>query len=246
MQYKGTTVPIKGFLETSFVDWPGKICSVIFLPDCNFRCRYCHNAPLVLEPESLKNVDFQDILTYLAENKGWVDGVCISGGEPTLHDSLPTILAEIRNLGFTTKLDTNGTKPAVLKSLITAGLVDYIAMDVKAPLDEQSYCAITQSATMLDEIKESIRLIISSDIQHEFRCTVIPSYHQPHEIVRLAKELNGAQRFRLQNFNPHHTLDPDLCAHQPYDERVIHELQQQVDALLCGQTGHSTFMFGTA
>lgn len=245
MQQKGMAVPIKGFLETSFIDWPGKICSVIFLPHCNFRCRYCHNAPLVLEPDSLKTFDLHGILTYLAENKGWIDGVCISGGEPTLHDSLPALLIEIRNLGLATKLDTNGTNPAVLRSLIKADLIDYIAMDVKAPLDEQSYCAITQSATRLDAIKESIRLIISNGIQHEFRCTVIPSYHRPHEIVRLAQELNGAQRLRIQNFNPHQTLDPDLCDHQPYDDTTIHELQQQVDALLCGRTGHNSCVFGT-
>ncbi|MCX8045125.1 MAG: anaerobic ribonucleoside-triphosphate reductase activating protein [Desulfobacterota bacterium] len=226
------SVPVKGFIETSFVDWPGKICSVIFLPYCNLRCRYCHNAALVLEPENITTVEKNRIVSYLAANRGWIDGVCVSGGEPTLHASLPMLLAELRRMGFATKLDTNGTRPDVLRMLIQNGLLDYIAMDVKAPLDEESYCAVTQSQNMLAAVKESIQVILASGIEHEFRCTVLPHFHDPDSIVEIARTLNGAKRLRLQNFNPGETLDPDFEQMQPYADDLICNLQQNVDAVL--------------
>ncbi|MEI6126809.1 MAG: anaerobic ribonucleoside-triphosphate reductase activating protein [Pseudomonadota bacterium] len=225
-------LPIKGFIETSFVDWPGKISSVIFLSRCNFRCRYCHNAEIVLRHETIKNISFAVILQYLAAQKKWVDGVCISGGEPTLHEDLPFVLEVLKHEGFLTKLDTNGSNPDILQSIIAGGLVDYIAMDIKASLNESSYCRITQADNMLTLVKRSIRILIDSGIQHEFRCTVLPSYHGPEEIINIARELNGAQRLKIQNFNPTHTLDPELKSHQPYSEEMIDHIQQQVNAII--------------
>jgi pyruvate formate lyase activating enzyme len=227
------TIPIKGFLETSFVDWPGKICSVIFFSQCNFRCRYCHNARLVLQPETFTTIGFDTIMQYLNGQKGWIDGVCVSGGEPTLHPSLPLVLAALKEKGFLTKLDTNGSHPGVLQTLLAEGLVDYIAMDVKASLNETQYCAIIQAPDMLAAVKKSIRIIIDSGIEHEFRCTVLPSYHNPEEIVEIARELNGAHRLRIQNFKPEHTLDPDLQSHQPFTEEMIDSLQQRVNDIIC-------------
>jgi len=103
-----TKVPVKGFIETSFVDWPGKICSVIFFPKCNFRCCYCHNSELVLKHENLEDIDFDSILVRLSDQKKWIDGICISGGEPTLYSELPEVFSIIKKEGFQTKLDTNG------------------------------------------------------------------------------------------------------------------------------------------
>jgi pyruvate formate lyase activating enzyme len=226
-------IPIKGFIETSFVDWPGKICSVIFLSHCNFRCRYCHNAELVLRHEALKNIEFDGIMDYLESQKGWIDGVCVSGGEPTLYSGLPELLDAIKADGFLAKLDTNGSNPQILKALIDKGLVDFVAMDVKASLNETSYCAITQAADMLVSVKKSIRIIIDSGIDHEFRCTVLPSYHNPDAIVEMARELNGAHRLRIQNFNPDHTLDPSLKTLQPYTEDIIDQIQQRVNNIIC-------------
>lgn len=223
---------IKGFLETSFVDWPGKICSVIFFPRCNFRCGYCHNGPLVLRPETLTTVDFNAILQYLESKRGWIDGVCVTGGEPTLQECLPLVLAALRERGVAVKLDTNGSKPDVLEALFREGLVDYVAMDIKASLDPESYCAVTRSPDILASVKRSIRLIIDSGITHEFRCTVLPRFHDPDSIVGIARELNGAQRLRLQNFNPAETLDPGLAQMQPYEDEVLRNLQQQVNDVL--------------
>lgn len=226
-------IPIKGFIETSFVDWPGKICAVIFLSQCNFRCRYCHNAELVLRPEALQNIELDDIMSYIEGQKGWIDGVCVSGGEPTLCRGLPDLLAVIKAEGFLAKLDTNGSNPQVLRSLIDKGLVDFVAMDVKASLNETSYCDITQATDMLVSVKKSIRIIIDSGIEHEFRCTVLPSFLNSDEIVEIARELNGAHRLRIQNFNPEHTLDPSLKTLQPYTEDVIDQIQQRVNNIIC-------------
>lgn len=226
-------IPIKGFLETSFVDWPGKICSVIFFSQCNFRCLYCHNAELVLQPDTIKTIGFDTIMQYLSSQKGWIDGVCVSGGEPTLHPALPLVLAALKEKGFLTKLDTNGSNPEVLQSLLSEGLVDYIAMDVKASLNEKSYCKITQASDMLGLVRKSIRIIIDSGIEHEFRCTVLPSFHNIEEIVEIARELNGAHRLRIQNFRPDHTLDPDLKSHQPFTDEMIDNLQQRVNDIIC-------------
>jgi len=226
-------LPVKGFIETSFVDWPGKICSVIFLSRCNFRCRYCHNADLVLRHDALKNISFNFIMQYLTTQRRWVDGVCVSGGEPTLHEDLPFVLAVLKHEGFQTKLDTNGTNPDMLRSIIDDGLVDYVAMDIKSSLDETSYCKITQAENMLSLVKRSIRIIIDSGMKHEFRCTVLPSYHDPEEIMNIARELNGAHRLRIQNFNPANTLDPDLQSHQPFSEEMINDIQQRVNDIIC-------------
>jgi len=228
----GLPIPVKGFLETSFVDWPGKICAVIFFPRCNFRCGYCHNAPLVLAPETLATVDFDAILQYLESRREWIDGVCVTGGEPTLHECLPLVLAALRARGFATKLDTNGSNPGILEALLRDGLVDYVAMDIKASLDASSYCAVTRSPGTLAAVKKSIRLIIDSGIEHEFRCTVLPDFHDLDSIVSIARELNGAQRLRLQNFNPGETLDPAFADMRPYTDEMLTRLQEHVNDVL--------------
>src|SRR3990172_5212753 len=124
---------IKGFLETSFVDWRGMITALIFLPSCNFRCPYCHNHPLVLSPQNYRDIPLGSILAKLDTLKGWVDGVTISGGEPTLCNDLPILISSFKKEGFKVKLDTNGSNPSVIRSLIDEELIDYIATDIKSP-----------------------------------------------------------------------------------------------------------------
>jgi pyruvate formate lyase activating enzyme len=226
------SLSIKGFIETSFVDWPGKLCSVIFFPHCNFRCRYCHNGQLLTNPDMLQDIPFSRIMDYLQRERAWIDGVCLSGGEATLQPQLPEILTYIKKQGFLTKLDTNGSNPEVLKRLIDGRLVDCVSMDVKAALDERSYCAITQSASVLEAVKHSIRILIDSPVEHEFRLTVVPSYHGPDEILQVARELNGATRLRIQNFNPASVLDPSLQSLKPFDDELISSFQQQVNNIL--------------
>lgn len=227
-------IPIKGFIDTSFVDWPGKICSILFFPQCNFRCPYCHNADLVLRPDTIATIAPANVFGRLHDLRGWIDGVCVSGGEPTLQPKLRRLLEVLREAGFQTKLDTNGSNPDVLRQLIGAGLIDYVAMDVKSCLDENSYCKITNvSGNMLERVRSSIELLLEGRVDYEFRITVVPSYHGPEDLFRLARDLSGAAKLRLQNFKPGDSiLDPALNTVKPYTQEDLAGLQLRVDELL--------------
>jgi len=226
---------IKGFLETSFVDWPGKLCSVMFLPSCNFRCSYCHNSELVLHPDMIANIPFDQVIERLQDMQGWIDGVCVSGGEPTIHPFLPHLLQAIRQQGLLTKLDTNGGRPEMLAALLNDKLIDYVAMDIKAPLAEDAYCKVTGVRGMTENVKKSIDIIRTSNVPYEFRFTVLPSYHQPEDIFRVAEALCGATKLKLQNFKPAHTLDPLLNTCRSYDAEDITIYQQKVDQIISRQ-----------
>jgi pyruvate formate lyase activating enzyme len=232
-------LPIKGFIDTSFVDWPGKICAVLFFPLCNFRCAYCHNAELVLHPEEIVTIDPKGVFERLEDLRGWIDGVCVTGGEPTLQPKLRRLMEVVREAGFQTKLDTNGSNPDVLRSLLDAGLLDYVAMDVKSCLDESSYATITNAPeSMLSRVRASIDLLREGRVEYEFRITVVPSYHGPEDIFRLARDLRGAARLRLQNFNPEgRLLDPALKTVKPYTPETLADLQLRVNELLCASGG---------
>ena len=225
-------IRIKGFLETSFVDWPGRICAVLFLPYCNFRCPYCHNHDLVLEPEQYEDVPLEFVLERLGELSGWVDGVCITGGEPTIHPDLPSLIREIKKRGMAVKLDTNGSHPDVLRRLMDEGLLDYVAMDVKAPLEEVSYRRAVGVAVNLQRIKESIALLMEGRVEYQFRITVVPSLHKEGDLRRLAHQLAGARDLTLQNFNPRDPLDPSFREVRPYDEEWMKKMQREVSRIL--------------
>ena len=207
---------IKGFLETSFIDWRGHICSVVFTPRCNFRCPFCHNHELVLHPQKFEVFSVEYILGYLTSFKEWVDGVCITGGEPTLQPGLTNFLILLRKHGIKIKLDTNGTKPDLLDFLITNNLVDYVAMDIKGPFNDLDYSRAAGVAVNLDAVRKSVGLIKNSGIEYEFRTTVVPSLHSREHIVKIAQELEGSSLWRLQDFNPANTLDKSLRNVKPY------------------------------
>lgn len=229
----GQKISIKGFVETSFVDWPGKVCSVIFFPFCNFRCAYCHNADLVLNPDAFEDIEYDTVFERLSGLKGWVDGVCVSGGEPTLHPELPRVLSSLKEKGFLTKLDTNGSNPGVLSLLMNQGLVDYIAMDVKSCLDETSYCRVSGSSGILNDVNKSIQMLIRGNIQYEFRITVVPRFHTSADVFRLARQLKGARMLRLQNFSPSPAvLDRCFQNEPPFPEEELMVMQQNVDQLI--------------
>jgi pyruvate formate lyase activating enzyme len=222
---------IKGFLETSFVDWPGKVCSVLFLPYCNFRCPYCHNHPLVLHPEEYRSVPFEDILSYLHSFEGWIDGVCITGGEPTLHADLAFLMVEIKRHGFLVKLDTNGSNPQLLEDLVEAREIDFVSMDVKAPLDPFSYRRSAGLPIDLSLILRSIEILKRGKVEHEFRMTVVPGLHREEDIKNLGAQLRAGQRFVLQNFNPENPLDPSLKNTPPYDPTVLKGIEREVQGI---------------
>ena len=201
---------IKGFLEASFVDWRGRMCAVLFFGGCNFRCPFCHNHPLVLSPESLSSLDFKEVLHRLASLQKWLGGVCISGGEPTLDPDLPKKLFALKKEGWAVKLDTNGSRPRIIEQLLVEGLVDMVAMDVKAPLQQERYNQCAGTMVDLAPIKKSIDLLKKSSIAHEFRMTVVPRFHSKADILEWAAYLGKDSWLTLQNFNPQSTMDPDL------------------------------------
>lgn len=212
---------IRGFIETSLLDWDGKISSVVFLPGCNFNCPYCSNWMLVHEPETLPAVDLNKIDNFLSGRKDFIDGVVITGGEPTLHPWLPELIKHFKSLGMLVKLDTNGSNPEILSDLLDHKLIDYSAMDIKAPLNEK-YQEATGVGVDLSKIKESIKLIINSGIDHEFRTTVLPGLIDEKGIEAIAKEIAGARKFVLQQFVPQHSRDKTLQRLTPYPkERML-------------------------
>ncbi|MFH1148167.1 MAG: anaerobic ribonucleoside-triphosphate reductase activating protein [Pseudomonadota bacterium] len=218
---------IKGFVETSFVDWPGRLCAVLFLPGCNFRCPYCHNPDLATGGRSLPAWRFSSILKRLGELKGWVESVCITGGEATIHNFLPDLLFELKDKGFQTKLDTNGSNPKVLEYLFQKSLIDFVAMDVKAPLSEPLYGRCTGVIPPLAEIKESIELIMEEGTAYQFRTTIVPRLLGIEDVLNLAGQLRGAKDYKLQNFNPGATLDPAFQNEPPYEYSTFRELQRR-------------------
>ena len=225
-------IEIKGFLETSFLDWPGKICSVLFLPGCNFRCPYCHNHPLVFHPGQFASISLKEILQRLHSFKGWVDGVCLTGGEPTLHADLPLLIREIKEMELLVKLDTNGSNPEMLKKLIDQREVDFIAMDVKAPLDPFSYRRSAGCSIDLALVSKSIEILKRGKVEYQFRMTVVPQLHSEEEIQALGQQLRAGRRMILQNFNPENPLDPSLKNTPPYDPKVLKEMERRVQEMV--------------
>lgn len=225
-------IEIKGFLETSFSDWQGKICSVLFLPRCNFRCPYCHNHSLVFHPEQYATLPLEDILARLHSLREWIDGVCLTGGEPTLHADLPLLVRKIKRHGFSVKLDTNGSNPAMLEELIEEGEMDFISMDVKAPLEPFRYSRSTGLPVNLKLILDSIEILKREKVEYEFRMTVVPGLHAEEDIRTLGGRLRAGQRFILQNFNPENPLEPSLKKVVPYDPRVLKKIEREIQEMM--------------
>ena len=194
---------IKGFIDASFVDWEGKISAVIFLPNCNFRCPFCHNFKLVSNVQEVETIPFEQIENQLERQRGWIDGVCITGGEPTLHADLPELCSRLKKMGFQVKVDTNGTTPSMLKELMDRKLVDYVAMDIKAPLTVEKYsqsCDV-KAEKLLENVKESVEALIESGMDYEFRTTVVPTIHGEEDIKQICRSLNGCRKYVLQKFD---------------------------------------------
>lgn len=217
-------------IETSLIDWEGKIVSTLYVSSCNFRCPYCYNCDLVLHPNNFKNIPFEDINNYLLKRKDFIDGICMSGGEPTLYPDLPSYFKEIKDKGFLIKLDTNGANPKLLEDLLGLGLVDYIAMDIKSSLDFDNYskAAGIRDKILLEKVKDSIKLIMNSKVDYEFRTTVVPILHTEKTIIKIAKYISGAKKYVLQNFSPLEvTLEPSFQKIIPYSAEKIQELTEK-------------------
>ena len=233
--------PIKGFIETSFVDWPGKITSIVFLTLCNFRCPYCHNHDLVLDPDQFPSFPMDYIVGKLKHFRKWIDGVCITGGEPTLLPNLTELIKALRNEQMLIKLDTNGSRPEVVEHLIADGLVDCISMDVKAPLEADLYSRCAGVQVNIANIKESVSLLRSNRIPYQFRTTVVPTLLTGDNLVQLAHELEGCSGLKLQNFSPVNTLDPEYIKIKPYSEDELASMQDEVNLAIRGSNPSAAY-----
>jgi len=188
---------IAGVQKNSFVDFPGKVAMVLFTPGCNLDCFYCHNRSIIREDGLRSLWDPEEVFSLLGSRKKFLDAVVISGGEPTLQKGLEEFIGRIKELGFLVKLDTNGTRPGVVERLLSLGLIDYIAMDIKAPL--QRYEEICGVAVDLSGIRESVDLLLKSRVSYEFRTTLVPQLKE-EDVVAMAKWIQGAKRYILQQY----------------------------------------------
>lgn len=192
-------IRICGIMKTTLLDYPGKVACTVFLPGCNMRCPFCHNPRVVFGKDEL--IDTNELFSFLKKRQGILDGVCITGGEPTLYgDSLTALIKEIKKLGFLVKLDTNGTSPEMIERLTSESLVDYIAMDIKSDLTNEAYEKACGANIDVEIIKKSVNIIASSGIDHEFRTTVVRELHSENDLLNAAKFLSGKGRYFLQSF----------------------------------------------
>lgn len=203
---------LRGLTKLTLLDFPGHLACTVFTGACNFRCPYCHNAPLVLAPQSCPLISEEEFFHFLRSRKGKLEGVCITGGEPTLQPALPEFIQKIKELGFLVKLDTNGYRPEVLKLLLEKHLPDMVAMDIKnAPKAYALAAGLSEDCFSINNIEESIRLLLASGISHEFRTTVVKELHTPEQFKAIGLWLSGfaktytgsktlASPYVLQNF----------------------------------------------
>lgn len=208
-----TTEPrIVGLLGSGMLDWPGRLATTVFLGGCNLRCPYCHNPELVGARRSTLSVD--DVMDHVRTKRAWLDGVVITGGEPTTDPALVDLLRACRAEGIPVKLDTNGTSPDVLESLLEDRLVDFVALDVKS-LPEH-YDRVTGAHDTWPRVQRSIRAIIEHGVDHEFRTTCYPSAVDTADLPRIASHLAGGRRYAIQQFRPQRTLDPGAATVRPH------------------------------
>lgn len=216
---------ICGLQKTSLIDYPGKICAVVFTRGCNFSCPFCHNPELVRIETAPPEISWDFIGQFLSSRKKILDGVTITGGEPTIHSDLPEFIDQIKDLGLAVKLDTNGANQEMLVQLINNKKIDYIAMDIKAPIDR--YREVVRADIDTRDILSSISLIMASNIGYEFRSTILPRLHGKKDLVEMSKLIKGAKNYYLQNFRGRNCqlLDPSFNQEKSFTSDELAELQ---------------------
>ncbi len=198
---------IGGYQKLTLIDYPGKIATTVFTVGCSFRCPFCHNPELVLSPGISNNME-KDFFEFLKKRKGKLEGVCITGGEPTIQLDLINFIEKIKKMGFSVKLDTNGSRPDILRKIVQERLVDFIAMDIKD--SPKKYKQTTGGKADLERIKLSVEMIRNSKIPYEFRTTVVPGIHTEKDFEEIAKWIHGSQAYYLQEYLETKILDPNL------------------------------------
>lgn len=231
------SVILSGIQQFTMLDFPERVACIAFIPGCHFRCKYCHNPEFVL-PEKIKEikcsfVDEEVFFNFLDKRKNVLDGVVVSGGEPTVMRSLPDFIRKIKFLGFQVKLDTNGSNPQMIQELLDEGLLDYIAMDVKTTLKE--YSDLAGDKVKPEAVAECIRIVKNSGIEYEFRTTLIKEVHSEKVLQGIAALVVGAKNMYLQLFRPEHTLDPSFESCHAFS---VDEMQHIADTIFAPRVDH--------
>lgn len=219
---------IAGIQKLTLIDYPGRLAATVFLTGCNFRCPFCYSSELVL-PEKIKNqpkISEKELFEFLKERKELIEGVVICGGEPTVSEGLVPLFKKIKKMGFFMKLDTNGTNPEILKKLIDQKLVDYVAMDIKGP--KEKYGKFAGRNVDIKKIQKSIDLLKEGKVDYEFRSTIVPTLHKKEDVIEMAKWIQGAKRYYLQNFRPEKTIDKKFEKIKPYPQEYLMGIQKAI------------------
>jgi len=228
----GHPMRIAGFQKSSLIDFPGRICAVVFTQGCPWRCPYCHNPGLVVPDQFDATMDEKEVFEHLRRRRNQLDGLTISGGEPTVQSDLSGFCARVKDLGMEVKLDTNGIHPRVIGQLIAEDLVDFIAMDIKA--GKSDYPSITGERGYWEPVAESLDILKESSIEYELRCTYIPEFHSRDVLLEMRDQIHGVPRFALQAFRPGKCLHSSFDTFRGPTPEEMHEAEQ----ILSPSVGH--------
>ncbi|MCL1876848.1 anaerobic ribonucleoside-triphosphate reductase activating protein [Candidatus Saccharibacteria bacterium] len=218
---------IGGIQKLSLVDYPGHTAAALFTIGCNMRCGYCHNPELVLPERYIDEIPLEEILDFLKKRVGKIDGMVISGGEPTLHDDLPDFAKTIKSMGYLVKLDSNGTHPAMLKQMIADKSIDYIAMDIKATFPK--YSMTIARPVDVGALRESIKIMIESGLGHEFRTTCVRQLMTVDDFDEIGEMVHGAERYAVQRFRAGRSLNPQFDNFTIFSDEEIAEIVKKLE-----------------
>ena len=219
---------IAGLQKMTLTDFPENVACILFLKGCNFRCPYCHNSELIDYKIDDNYILKEEVFDFLKKRQGVLDGVVISGGEPTVNKDLPKLIKEIRDLGFKIKLDTNGTNPQMLKELLEDGLIDYVAMDIKnVPRKYLETAGLSEkNQQILENVQKSIDILKKSKINHEFRTTIMKKYHNIEDLEEINKLIGKDEKYFIQNFeDSEYVLDHNI---EPFSEKELKEIKNKL------------------
>lgn len=219
-------LPIGGYIPTSFLDYPGHAAAVVFFRGCPFRCPFCHNPELILPGNGGTDLSAGEILRDLERRRPFLDGVCVTGGEPSASEGLLGFLESVRSLDLLVKLDTNGWRPEILSEALGRGIVNYLAMDVKAPWEKYSLASGWKGD--LSRLRESVSILLESPAPSEFRTTLVPGIHESSDAPLLGSMVRGARLHVLQNFRPGITLDPRLASGKPFPSPFLEAFRKDL------------------
>ena len=217
---------VKGLYRTSLIDYPGAISAVVFTGGCNLRCRFCHNPELATNSSALETIPEADILSFLSTRKRLIDGVVISGGEPTLRTNLSEFCDSLKSLGFKVKLDTNGSNPAKVSELVKGKAVDYVALDIKT--SPEKYPAVTGAALSFDPVQTTLDVLRSSGVRYEIRTTCVPDMVTMEDFVAIRDRIGRVRTYYLQQFRAENTLDNSLSNVTPYLKETMADFRDFV------------------